>query len=118
MHPNFREFYQKALLPIGELDKQVFHHTFHGDHEQLTFATHWLVALEGNPVQKNSEKYHWQVLVYPSNIDGVFHYKYPHFVSEYMNTMDHAIELARELENRAKNEGICHCSCQLNLNVV
>jgi hypothetical protein len=118
MHPNFGEFYQKALIPIGDVDKSILHHTLKGEFEQFTFATHWLIALEGNPILRGSDHYHWRVMVYPSNRDSVFHYKFPHFVSEYIKNMDTAIVLARTLENQARNAGICSCSCQLNLNVV
>lgn len=118
MHPNFGEFYQKALIPIGDVDKSILHHTLKGELEQFSFATHWLIALEGNPIKKGFDQYQWRVMVYPSNRDSVFQYKFPHFVSEYIMRMDEAISLARMLESQAKNAGICACACQLNINVV
>lgn len=117
MHPNFTEFYQVALRPIGDVDKQILHNTLKGEIDQFSFATHWLIAIEGNPVKKEIDYYHWRVLVYPSNRDGVFHYHFPHFVSSYLKKIDDAISLTRKLIYKAKNDCLCSCSCMLHVNV-
>lgn len=94
--PNYREFYQKALIPMNENDKQHFCKDYCGDCGDCLKVNHWLVALEGNPEAPTSEIYEWNVVVYPAQETGVFwSLKPPFYSSSKRYSISKAIEEAK-----------------------
>ncbi len=102
MFPNYREFYPKSFIPMGEKDRTTLFKAFSKEKEKLLLVTHWLVALEGSPIHKDSEIYHWKVVVYPSNVEKVFYYEYPHFISSPIHSFHDAMSSAKEIEAQIK----------------
>ncbi len=102
-YPNFRDFYQKALIPIGINDRTAF------SSNDISFSallsTHWLIALEGEikPGQQR-DYYHWKVCLYSANADGNFNWDQVFHKSPAMESFNEAIELARMLETYGKND--------------
>ncbi|WP_102347129.1 hypothetical protein [Bacillus sp. Marseille-P3661] len=70
--PNYKEFYQKALIPMREYDMENFCIKFCNDCDNCIKANHWLIALEGSTSSEKSEMYVWKVVVYPAKETGVF----------------------------------------------
>jgi len=94
--PNYRDFFQKALIPIGLNDRKSLKES-----EKEIYglpSTHWLIALEGEQLPQIEEYFHWKVSIYPSNLEGAFPWLRPFYTSETVETFDQAIELARVLE--------------------
>lgn len=90
--PNYHDFYQKALIPIGfndlaELEKSDA--TYSSAH-----ATHWLIAVEGEQLPQPKIYFHWKVSIYPANAEGDFNWKKPYYCSPKMACIDDAIRLA------------------------
>ncbi len=66
--PNYHDFYQKALIPIGfndrtELEKSDVAYSY-------SPATHWLIAVEGEQLPQAKIYFHWKVSIYPANSEG------------------------------------------------
>jgi hypothetical protein len=99
---NYREFYQKALIPIGEKDKTALLNTG----SQLT---HWLVSLEGQP-RDNDEYYLWEVAIYPADNEGSFNWYTPLYRSTLFDCIDEAFEAARNLEQNGRNDELSSIS--------
>ncbi|MDF0726283.1 hypothetical protein PY093_06085 [Cytobacillus sp. S13-E01] len=98
--PNYREFYQKPLIPIGESDIQVF---LDNDGSSSSF-THWLIALEGSEIEKGKEKFHWKIIVFQTTSEGSFDYNSPHYVSLQIPCVHQAFEMAKEIESKCKSD--------------
>jgi hypothetical protein len=98
--PNFREFYQRALIRIGENDR-LSALKCSADSDR---CTHWLLALEGNVVGKETEAYHWKVVVYPTNMKGSCDYHVPYFVSSLYFSFNDVVDYIRELEKMALDD--------------
>jgi hypothetical protein len=98
--PNFREFYQRALIPIGENDRLS---ALKGS-LNLDSCSHWLLALEGNEVDQYTGVYHWKVVIYPAKTNGHCNYELPYFVSTLFNTFNTAIDSIRDLEKLARDD--------------
>jgi hypothetical protein len=90
--PNYHDFYQKALLPIGINDLKAYHES--DCDRPYTRSTHWLIAVEGVQLPQPKIYYHWKVSIYPADCDGDFNWKKPFYCSPSMESMDKAIELA------------------------
>lgn len=114
--PNFKEFYQKALIPVGEHDQQLLLQSRKEKNESDTITTHWLIALEGDVIKKGSEMYHWKVVVYPSTLNGAITCKKPFFISPFFKTMYEAIDFSREIERQATADILT--TNQLNVNII
>lgn len=96
--PNYREFYQKALIPMNDYDKQHFCKEFCGDCENCLKVNHWLIALEGNPTASNGETYEWKVVVYPAQETGVFwSLRPPFYKSITPSSLSQAIEESKQI---------------------
>ncbi len=93
--PNYGEFYQRALITIGESDRSSV---------DCETCTHWLIALEGSEMDKDTGSYHWNVVVFPSKKCGGFNYKLPYFVSERFTSIHKAIDYTSQLEKMAKED--------------
>jgi hypothetical protein len=93
--PNYHDFYQKALIPIGFNDLLALK-----EFESTNFdspSTHWLIAVEGEQLPQPKIYFHWKVSIYPSKEDGDFNWKKPFYCSSIMESMDIAHELACSL---------------------
>lgn len=99
--PNLRDFYQKALIPIGLNDRNALMET---GNQKMTPLTHWLIALEGEQLPQAKEYFHWKVSIYPSNTEGTFEWRKPFYSSSNLECFDSAIELARLFETYSKND--------------
>jgi hypothetical protein len=91
--PNYRDFYQKSLIPIGLNDMTALKES--GISQIDSKVTHWLVGIQGETIQQPKGYYHWKVSIYPSNCEGAFNWNYPYYCSDLMQSMDHAIDLAK-----------------------
>lgn len=112
---NHRDFYQKALLPIGLTDfSELKRSAFNANHQQLT--THWLIALDGEPSTNSKEIFHWKVKVYPSNSEGAFKWNNPFCTSSALDSFDKAIELARSYEEYSRNDQLIATKLQNRIN--
>lgn len=102
--PNYRNFYQKALILIGSND----HTILNGDYSaQVGTSTHWLIALEGEIAPQAKEYYYWKVNIYPSNSEGTFDYLKPFLTTILHDSIDKAIESARRLELHGHKGELC-----------
>lgn len=100
MHnPYYREFYQKAIVPIGINDRMALQET-------ATQSSHWLIALEGQPSAPESEFYHWKVSIYPSDEEGSFNCSQPAYCSPMHDCFHSAVDTARSFEAYSKNDEI------------
>jgi hypothetical protein len=109
--PDYREFYPKSLIPIGTNDKRALdsylsstQHRFH--------PTHWLVALQGRVKHLSENVYHWQVCLYPADLEGTYTWSKPYFVTSDFESIDQAIEMSRELETYGKDDAIISSNIQ------
>lgn len=96
-YPNYLEFYQKALIPIGANDqKSLLMKGIPVDSD----SSHWLIALDGNPVKKKRRAYiyTWRVAIFQVNSEGYCLLKQPYYVSESYHDFEEAYEEAKELE--------------------
>jgi hypothetical protein len=98
---NFREFYQKSTILISENDRLAIQNEA-GFTKMIDSFTHWLIALEGIEISQKSTE--WRVVIFPTSIDGQFDYKLPFFKSPCLQTFNEAFELARKIENLAKQD--------------
>jgi len=98
--PNYHDFYQKALLPIGEKDLLALKESKIDNTDSP--STHWLIAVEGEQIDQPAIYFFWKVSIYPANSDGDFNWKKPYYCSTAYDSMDHAHELASTLVNRIK----------------
>jgi hypothetical protein len=101
--PNYRDFYQKALIPIGSADQTEL---TSAEFDFQSFSTHWLIALEGELATKPNEYYHWKVKIFPSNSEGTFNWNKPFYTSTEFKSFDTAIEVSRTFESYSKNDQI------------
>ncbi|MDX8365753.1 hypothetical protein [Cytobacillus sp. IB215665] len=103
-HPNYRDFYQKSCICMGESDRSKFVEQIQDQVDHTNMATHWLIALEGEPIDNNSEIYIWKVIVFPAYVDGMFHYQNPQVLIKSIHSIHKAVELAKELETHIKSD--------------
>lgn len=97
---NYRDFYQKALIPIGLNDLYHFKESARHKH---TIPTHWLIALEGHLKDRENEFYTWIVSIYPSDSNGSFSWNTSCYTSSIFNCIHQAYEHANVLERSGKN---------------
>lgn len=90
--PNYHDFYQKALIPIGFNDLIALKESeFEPSHSRFT---HWLIAVEGEQLPQKKIYFHWKVSIYPADCEGDFNWKKPFYCSPAMEFIDNAIDLA------------------------
>ena len=100
--PNYHDFYQKALIPIG-LNDLIALKESNAYHSSLP-SSHWLIAVEGVQLPQPKIYYHWKVSIYPADFEGDFNWKKPFYCSPNMELMDNAIELATTLVANSKKD--------------
>jgi hypothetical protein len=100
--PNYHDFYQKALIPIGlnDLISLQESESFYPDSP----STHWLIAVEGVQISQPKIYYHWKVSIYPADGEGDFNWKKPYYCSPNMELIDHANELASSFVKLSKKD--------------
>jgi hypothetical protein len=94
--PNYHDFYQKALIPIGLNDQLVL--------EEMNESnwTHWLIAVEGEQLPQAKIYYNWKVSIYPADCEGDFNWKKPYYCSPRMECMADANNLASSIVKSSK----------------
>lgn len=90
--PNYHDFYQMALIPIGKRDKTALIESDAAKPESP--ITHWLIAVEGVQLPQAKIYFHWKVTIYPATSDTDFNWQTPFYSSENMEEIDNAIVLA------------------------
>ncbi|WP_042455917.1 hypothetical protein [Neobacillus dielmonensis] len=101
--PNYHDFYQVALVPIGMNDLKVLKES---DSCSGRNYTHWLIAVEGVQLPDPKIYFHWRVTIYPADCEGDFNWQRPYFVSTASESMDIAIKLASNLVSSSKNDSL------------
>ncbi|PLS06360.1 hypothetical protein [Neobacillus cucumis] len=100
--PNYHDFYEKALVPIGLNDLKSLQKSDAYCPDQP--FTHWLIAVEGVQLPQPKIYYHWKVSIYPATIDGDFNWKAPYYCSTNMELIDYANTLASSLVQSSKKD--------------
>ena len=100
--PNYHDFYEKALIPIGLNDQLSLKESEAINPDSP--STHWLIAVEGVQITQPKIFYHWKVSVYPADGDGDFNWKKPYYCSTNMKLIDDAIALASSLAASSKKD--------------
>lgn len=100
--PNYHDFYQMALVPIGFNDLSALKESDANNPESPW--THWLIAVEGVQLPQAKIYFHWKVSIYPATSDADFNWQIPYYCSEKMEFMDQAISLASTFVISAKKD--------------
>lgn len=100
--PNYHDFYQVALVPIGCNDQQSLKET--DAYYPGSKSTHWLIAVEGVQLPQPKIYYHWKVSIYPADSEGDFNWRKPFYCSANTEIIDHAIKLACSLTASSKKD--------------
>lgn len=93
--PNYLEFYQKAVIAIGPKDRKNLltnNYTVNSD------SSHWMIALDGHPMQNKPYYYTWNIVIYQADAAGFFLLKQPYYVSRSYSSFDEAYAEAAKLE--------------------
>ncbi|WHY68520.1 hypothetical protein [Neobacillus sp. SuZ13] len=98
--PNYHDFYQKALIPIGVNDQIALQESSDANSP----STHWLIAVEGVQLPQTKIYFHWKVSIYPADCEGDFNWKKPYYCSPNMELIDHANAFASSLVTAGKND--------------
>jgi hypothetical protein len=101
---SYREFYHKALIPMGENDRTSLLPVD-------SSLTHWLIALEGQP--RADDYYLWEVSIYPADVEGCFNWHSPLYKSSLYDSIDGAYKAAQVLEQFSKKDELS----SINFNV-
>jgi hypothetical protein len=110
--PNYRDFYPKALIPIGLNDQRLLLESYPVHVEPPADATHWLVALEGELAQASTEYYHWKICIYPCDLDGTYDWEKPYYASPAHDCIHKAFDSASTLEAFGRNDELCTTAIQ------
>ncbi|MEH7493418.1 hypothetical protein [Neobacillus niacini] len=108
--PNYHDFYQKALIPIGFNDLLSLKEF--ESYEVDSPSTHWLIAVEGEQLPQSKIYFLWKVSIYPADRDGDFNWKKPFYCSPTMESMDRAHELACSLVTSSRLDQLSTLSLQ------
>jgi hypothetical protein len=108
--PNYHDFYQKALIPIGFNDLLSLKEF--ESYEVDSPSTHWLIAVEGEQLPQSKIYFQWKVSIYPADCDGDFNWKKPFYCSRTMESMDRAHELACSLVSSSRLDQLSTLSLQ------
>lgn len=97
--PNFHDFYQRNLIPIGKKDLNFIQTNKHDKN-----SSYWLIALEGQCAEQVSTPYHWNISIYLADTEGSFLFQQPYFRSSSYNCFHAAFDQAKEYESFGKND--------------
>jgi hypothetical protein len=100
--PNYHDFYEKALIPIGVNDLISLKEStaYYPNSPQ----THWLIAVEGVQLPQTKIYFHWKVSIYPADSEGDFNWKKPYYCSANMEIIDDANAFASSLVTASKQD--------------
>ncbi|MFO1445696.1 hypothetical protein KDN24_21350 [Bacillus sp. Bva_UNVM-123] len=99
--PNYKDFYQKALIPIGEND---FKNLIQSYPSIQNDQPHWLIALVGELKNIEKEFYCWKVTIFVADSDGSFSWKSPCYSSSLYDCIHEAYKHAVHLEQFSKHD--------------
>ncbi|MBS4189008.1 hypothetical protein KHA94_02105 [Bacillus sp. FJAT-49705] len=99
--PNYKDFYQKALVPIGTNDFKCLNDL---DEVDKLKHSHWLIALEGEIRNLDKEYYTWKITIYPSDSNGNFSWNTLYYSSPIFDSFHLAYEHAKNLEKYSVND--------------
>ncbi|WP_442599284.1 hypothetical protein [Neobacillus sp. D3-1R] len=102
--PDYRDFYPKSLIPIGVNDQAALE--LIPSYTKSFQATHWLVALQAKVKPESEETYHWQVYLFPTDLEGSYTWSNPLLISKFVNSIDEALEMSNELETYGRDDSI------------
>ena len=102
--PNYHDFYQMALIPIGLKDLTALKES-NAYNPELPY-THWLIAVEGVQLPQTKIYFHWKVTIYPATSEADFNWRAPYYCSENMEVIDYAISLASAFVKSAMNDSL------------
>lgn len=103
MHfPNYRDFYQSKLIPIGPRDLSVLALPSEED------TPHWLIALEGRNTGKDREYFSWNIVIYKADENGYFNHKEPQFSSSNFHSFNDACKAVKQFTK------VCMDDCLLS----
>jgi hypothetical protein len=108
--PNYHDFYQKALLPIGVNDLLALQESEHYRFDSS--STHWLIAVEGVQLPQPKIYYHWKVSIYPADAEGDFNWRKPFYCSQAMESMDIVNNLAMSFVQSSKLDQLSSLNLQ------
>lgn len=108
--PNYHDFYQKALTPIGVNDLLALQESEHIRFDSP--STHWLIAVEGLQLPQQKIYYHWKVSIYPADCEGDFNWRKPFYCSQPMESMDSANTLASSFVKLSKLDNLSSLNLQ------
>ncbi|MDP4086114.1 MAG: hypothetical protein Q8934_16050 [Bacillota bacterium] len=114
-YPFLRDFYQKALIPIGLNDLALLNESDKEKYDLPPLTTHWMIVLVGELVSETKEYYHWRVNIYPSDCEGTFSWPEAIYSSELIVSFDWAFELARKFESITMNDQLLSSNLQLKI---
>ncbi|WP_042374405.1 hypothetical protein [Neobacillus jeddahensis] len=100
--PNYHDFYEKALIPIGLNDMRSLQES--DAYTSRLEQTHWLIAVEGVQLPQPKIYYQWKVSIYPANAEGDFNWKKPFYCSTNMKLIDEAISLASTIVSSSQKD--------------
>jgi hypothetical protein len=103
--PNYRDFYPKSLIPIGNNDRKILL-SMENSMDDTFQATHWLIALQGKIRNSADENYQWQVYLFPADLEGTYKWEKPYYISENLDSIEKAIELSCDLEIFGRDDAI------------
>lgn len=109
---NYKDFYQKALIPIGNNDKNCLKAI---KSENLSEHSHWLIALEGEVKNQKALFYLWKVTIYPSDSNGSFIWNSPYYSSPIYDSFHLAYNHATDLEKYSKNDVLFFTNLRENI---
>ncbi|MFE8698020.1 hypothetical protein ACFYKT_16890 [Cytobacillus sp. FJAT-53684] len=99
--PNYKDFYQKALIPIGSNDLIHFKELTAYEHAN---HSHWLIALVGELKDIEKEFYSWKVTIYPSDMSGSFSWNNTCYTSLNFDCFHQAYNHAKNIEKYGKED--------------
>lgn len=108
-YPNFKDFYQRAIIPMGAGRDHFLKEVMERDtYQEMTHwfpaiqeMTHWFVAIEGSLRQSDPEYFHWKVIVFPSREDGSYQHSIdPYYESKQFDTINESFEYSRVVINQ------------------
>ena len=108
---NYMDFYQKALVPIGENDLNCYKNetAFQANY------SHWLIALVGELKNIDKEFYCWKVAIYPADSAGGFSFRSPIYSSTLFDCIHKAFEHATNVERASRNDLLHPTTLQTNV---
>lgn len=114
-YPNFRDFYGRVLVPMGDRDHDVYINKAGFSNKGIEDGTHWYLAIEGVPEEEEGTM-KWRVVVHAAKSDGtVINLQTPQFYSKTVATMDDALVLSREIELHIWNDSLFGSASNLEM---